>query len=136
VTRRVSGASAAREGTIADHKPQRPVGAVGDADSRRHLDIKGGLGPRAANVEASSGEVRAILPSCDSQSQREFAGTRRQVDFTFDGWTAAAHGGYAGQRFQRADEDAAGLSARFGNKVQAFVHSVYEIHVGVAGFAE
>ena len=107
-----------------------------DAYAGRHFDFDYRLGLGAAYLERAGGKIHSVLLSGDTHRQRQFAGTIGQILNAFRGGTAAAHGGDSSDRFQGANQDTAGLADRLRDEVQAFVHAVDEIDVGVAGLIE
>lgn len=98
-------------------EPERPVGAVCDADAGRDFD---GFGDQAGVVDGEGvGGVedgQAVLRAGDAEGAREAPG--------------------AGDAFDGADEDAAGGAVGFGDEIEALVDAVDEIDVGAAGRAE
>lgn len=98
-------------------EPQRPVGAVGDADAGGDFD---GFGNQTGVVDGKgAGGVKdglAVLRAGDAEGACEAA---RAAD-AFDG----------------ADEDAAGRAVGFGDEIEALVYAVDEVDVSATGRAE
>lgn len=94
-------------------EPQRPVGAVGDADAGGDFD---GFGDEAGVVDGEGAvgvkDRLAVLRAGDAEGAREAPGARD----AFDG----------------ADEDAAGGAVGFGDEIEALVDAVDEVDVGAA----
>ena len=109
---------------------------MGDADARCHRDFQRALLQRLANGQGTAGNVCAVLRSRNGEREREFPRAAGQV-FGLSGCRPAApHQIKSGDRFQRSDQHAAGPALRFGDQIEALVHTVDEVDVGVAGRSE
>jgi hypothetical protein len=109
---------------------------VGDADARGYEYVEGRLIARAAHMQRTCYQIGAVELARDPHGESEFTGAGSQVFDAMRAWPAAAHAGESRERLERADQNASRLAFRFTHKIQAFVHSVNEIHVGMAGRTE
>ena len=106
---------------------------MADADARGDVDLDWRFPALATDRERTAGEVGAVVAAGDGEGEGEFAGTVGEVTGAARGRSAAAHEGEAGEGFQATDENASGRAVGFGNDVQALVHAVDQVDVGVAG---
>src|SRR5689334_12611622 len=107
-----------------------------DADARGNADTKGFRARRRVDREESLGEVGAVVTAGDAQSQRQLSGAVGQILDAARARPAPPHPWDSLQWFQSADQDASGAALRLGDHVEAFVHAVDEVDVGVSGFTE
>ena len=91
---------------------------------------------RLAYGERAAGDVDAVVGSCDRQRQRQFAGAVGQVFGLSRRRAPLPHQLDSCNRFQRANQHAARRAFGLGHQVEALVHAVDEVDVGVAGRAE
>lgn len=71
------------------------------------------------------------MGSGDAHGEGEFAGAVGEIAIAFGMAAANAHFGDACDRFQRANEYASGTAFGLGRDVEALVHPINEIDVGV-----
>jgi hypothetical protein len=102
----------------------------GDGDFHRPL-----LG-RSAHYQRAARHVRAVVGAGDAHGQGEPPRPGRQVLRPAGARPALAHPLQPGHRLQRAQQHAPRRAVRLGHQVEAFVHAVDEIHVGVPGRPE
>ena len=101
---------------MGDEEPERPIGAVANADAGGDRDFGGA----EAGVVDGEGAFRVkdgegVVGAGDTEVASEAAG--------------------AGDAGNAADEDAAGGAVGLGDEVETFVHAVDEVDVGPAGRA-
>src|SRR4029077_11470843 len=93
-----------------DEKPQRPVGAMCDADSRRYMNVKWRSASFFPHFEGTLGQVRAVELARDAHRERELTWSRGQSFDPFRSGSAAAHDADACQGLECANEHAARFS--------------------------
>ena len=108
---------------------------MADADPRRDRNLRWRLAI-VSDGERASGHVRAVQLPGDAHCQGELTGAGGQIVDGPGRRAAGAHFINTGQGFEGPDEDTARNSLPFGDQVQALVHSVNEVDIGVAGRAE
>jgi len=114
---------------------QGPVGAKPDADARRDDDIGGfNLQPLAEDNRAS-GQVDPIMFPANPHGAGQPSGTATEEVGFGDGGAIAAHALEAAQRLERPDKNTTGAAFCLGDDIQAVVHPIDEVDVGVAGRA-
>jgi hypothetical protein len=89
-----------------------------------------------AHYQGTARDVHAVVMARDPEGQRELAGTVGELLGPRCGAAARTHEVQAGYRFDSANEHAAGLAIRFRHQVEAFVHTVNQVDVSVAGRSE
>src|SRR5579872_3294098 len=129
-------ALSAHESVPLDEEAQRPIGAMLNADARGNADLDFFRLLRRMNSQRTTREISSIVAAADPQGQSQLARAVGQVFDAARRGSAAPHPREAFQRLQGADQDASRAALRFGDHVQALVHTVDEVHVGVARLAE
>jgi len=107
-----------------------------DTDAWRNADADRLRPFGRMNRQRTASEIRSIVAAGNSQSQSELPRTIGELLDSRCRRPADAHPRDARHRFQRPNQNASGESLGLGDNIQAFVHSIDEIHVGVAGRAE
>ena len=89
------------------------------------------------NCQRTSREICTIVPTTNTQRESQFSWAICQI-FDTAGTRAASplHPWNSFQRLHGPDQNASRTAFRFGHHIQALVHAVDEIHVGMAGRAE
>lgn len=106
-----------------DKEAQGPVGIVAEPDAGGDSDVELRRAGGGVDRESAPGDIGSILAEVDVEGSGEAAGT-------FSGLRGMA------RDFDCADEHAAGAIFRFGYDVQAVVHAVDQVDVGMAGRPE
>jgi 2'-5' RNA ligase len=118
------------------YEPQRPIGAFGDADAWGHRNIDWRLVFPLAHLQRSLRDIASVLRARNTHRQRQLAGAGRQILQLSRGGAAAEHGSDATERVEGSDQHAAGFAIGLRHQVQALVHAVDEVDVGVSGRTE
>src|SRR6185369_6335398 len=102
-----------------------------DSDARGNADanIFGSLW--WTNRQATTRQIRAVVAARNSHGQRQLSWAFGQSLHTRHAASPAAHPRDSCHRLQGPDQNASRATLRFGDYVQAFVHAVDEVHVGV-----
>jgi len=129
----------ARDTTVAlDVEPPGPapghfIGPDADAGAGRYFPI--GNGPSLLDEKDPVGaQIRAVQGPVNGQGCAQFARPIGQLTVGAAG-AVAAHPFQTLQGFQRSDEDSGGEAFLFRDDVEAVVHAVDKVDVGVAGWA-
>ena len=113
---------------------------MADADARGGFNAARGeavLGEGESG--AGEGKVEAVVSGAgDGHGLAEASGAGGEQARTGIGRkvAAAGHGGESGDGFEGADEDAAGFAVRLAGDIEAVIHAIDEVNVGMAGRAE
>src|SRR5690348_5965610 len=119
-----------------DEKSQRPIGTVPDADPRRNADPER-LGIfSGADHQRSLGQIRAVVRAGDAQCESQLARTVGQILDPSRAGAPPAHARDPLQRLQSPDQHASRAALRFGNNVEALVHAVDQVDIGMPRLAE
>ena len=90
----------------------------------------------SANHQRAARDVDSVVPPANTHREGQLAGAGSEIFHASRRGASPAHFIDASHRFQRTNEYASGLALRLSHEVQALVHSVNEVDVGVAGRAE
>jgi len=127
-------------GIAGERESQWKVGGMADADSGRDID---GAGKKVVLAElqwrAWAEQVHAVvIRAGDGEGLAKFAWAAGEFGARGAGCELAVQGHFrlAEHGFEGADEDGAGQAFRLAGDVDAVVHAVDEVDIGVAGLAE
>jgi len=126
----------ADKSAAADQEAERKVGRLRDADTRSGFDFESDGPERLADDEAAAGDIGGVVSARDGERQGDFGGARREVLEFARGRPASAHEVQPRDRFEGANQDASSSAGRFADQVEALIHPVNEVNVGVAGRPE
>src|SRR5579864_2404585 len=115
---------------------QRPIGAMPDADAGGNADAQRFWKRGRVNRQGAFCKIGSVVAAAYAQSQRQLARTIGQIFDAARSGSAPLHARDSLQRFHGAEQNASGAAFRLGHHVQALVHAVDEVHIGVAGLAE
>lgn len=117
-------------------KAQRPINTFPDADARRNGNLK--VGPLFPNTNGQLTFVQtlAIMLACNGERLGELSRAVGEAFYRAPPLAALIHLIQAAQWLKRANEHTAWRAFLVSHDVQAFVHTVDEVDVGVSRRAE
>src|SRR5438093_11068284 len=106
-----------------------------DADPPRnsHLTIRDGRA--RGDPKWAAGEIASVVPQGETKGTPDLAWTAEQLGLR-SMVALRSHEVDAGQRLQSAEKDCSGRTAPLGCDIQAVVHPIAEVDVGIPGRAE
>ncbi len=107
-----------------------------DTDPRRDLNFMRGLVVELPHNEIAARYIGTIVRARDTHGQREPAGTGCKLARRTGCRPPLPHDFQARHRLERAQEYTSGLSGRLSNQVQAVIHSIDEVDIGMTGRSE
>ncbi len=119
-----------------DVETKRQLRAGGDTDPLSGDRLEGGFSTRRPHLKATVRDVFAVVFSRDAHRPSQLTRARRQITRVFRLRPSLPHFPQPAERFQSANQHAARPAFRFSHKIEALVHAVTQIHIGVTRRAE
>ena len=115
-----------------DQKPQRQFDRLLDPDARCGFNLESHGPQRLPHHQLAARDIGPVVGAGDAERHGEFGRARCQVLYLARGRPAPAHEVEPHHRFERANQDATGRAGGFADQIEALIHPIDKVDVGVA----